>query len=252
MDNSYKEWLEHTRTGDGMLYNILEGCLNFHNFLLMNDEHQTAFKGICRFNWHKSTSLLTLVAKQVFGSHNKQVYGYIKALNAALAQGIGTDGTVGMAQWLKQNGGVAGVVRATDKQSKAEIERSYRIHVARNGKEFGLLDRISSFNSPQMAAAIEHGSGDVVILATVNRATGDFQPKFMTEYLPIRHKLWEMYGEAIMSTPNYHKKKDAFIGKIREANSVRAAEIEIAFKKVVPPKKVEEHTTIINNLCVNG
>ncbi len=252
LDARYKEWLDHVKAGEGMLYNLLEACLSFHNFLLANDEHQTAFKGLCLFNWHKSTSLMTLVAKQVFGPQNKQVYDYIKALNAAFAKGIGADDAMGMAQWLKENGGISGVISATKKPTKAEIERGFRIHVANNAEQFGLVDRLGSFTCAEMAAAIEHGSGDVVILATVNRQTGEFQPKLISEHVPLRNKLWELRGEAIMETEAYHRTKDAFLAKIRQKNAVYAAEVVNAFKKISSPKKTEEQIGIISKVCVNG
>jgi len=252
LDASYKAWLEHVKTGEGMLYSLLEECLTFHNFLLTNDEHQTAFKGFCRFNWHKSTPLMTLVAKQVFGHKNKQVYDYIKALNAAFAQGIGADGAMGLAQWLKENGGISGVISANKKPTKAEIERSFRIHVAGNAEQFGLVDRLSSFTSMEMAAAIEHGSGDIVILATVDRHTGKFQPKLISEDVPLRNKLWELRGEAIMETSEYHRNKDAFLEKLRQKNAVTAAKVANAFNKINSPKKTEEHVALISKVCVNA
>ncbi len=249
LTQQYSEWVAHVKAGDGLLYELLEGCLEFHNFLVSKDDYQVAFKGLCLFNWHRSTPLVVLVAKQVFGSRNKQVYDYIKALNAALAKGVGANGGIGMAQWLKENGGISGVVKANGNVSKAQIEREFRIHVAYNAAKFGLKDRLGSFICKEMAAGIVNASQDVVILATVDRKTGEFTPMLLCEDLGIRRTLWEMRGDAIMATPEYHRAKDTYLSDLAKKNAKTAAEVMNAFKKVPSAKKVQEQLDVISKVC---
>jgi hypothetical protein len=160
---NYVTWCKHVEKGESILYALLGTCLDFHNFLVREADYQSAFKGLCSFSWHKNTGLTTLIAKMVFGATNKQAYTYVKALDAALAKGIGSNGAIGMEQWLKENGGINGVIRVDGGNSKSEIERAYRIRIAQNAEQFGLKDKHGSFFSADLANMIEHGSTDVVL-----------------------------------------------------------------------------------------
>jgi len=247
---NYGLWRKHVEHGDSILYALLGACLEFHNFLVREADYQSVFKGLCSFSWHKNTGLTTLIAKMVFGAKNKQTYTYIKALDAALAKGIGTAGAMGMEQWLKENGGVSGVIRVDDGNSKAEVERNYRIRIAQNAEQFGLKDKHGSFFSADLANMIEHGSTDVVLLAKVDRNTGEFTVKWLTEEIGIRDKLWEIRGEAIMTTDAYRRNKDAYIEGIRQKNADAAAKICEAFSKITSIKKIERGAANISKVCV--
>lgn len=250
LSEQYDDWVKHVKHGDNMLYDILSGCLDFHNFLVREADYQSVFKGLCKFSWHKNTGLTTLVAKVVFGANNKQVYTYIKALDAALAQGIGTEGAVGMAHWLKENGGVSGVIGKDAGSSKAKIEREYCIRIAQNAEQFGLADKHGSFVSMGLANMIEHGSTDVVLLANVDRNTGEFKVKWLTEEVEIRDKLWEIRGAAIMTTPAYERHKDTYIEGIRQKNAVAADKICEALSKITSLKKIKQGNANIGKVCV--
>lgn len=178
--------------------------------------------------------------------------GPLQRKQPASSTDIGADGKMGMAQWLKENGGISGVNSTGSSATKAEIERKFRIHVAGKAEQFGLVDRLGSFTSMEMAAAIEHGSGDIVILATVDRKTGKFQPKLISEDVSLREKLWEMRGAAIMETSEYHRNKDTFLEELRQKNAITAAKVANAFKKISSPKKTEEHVALIGKVCVNA
>ena len=248
----YENWVKHVDKGDGMLYTLLGACLDFHNFLVRESDCQSVFKGLCRFSWHKNTGLTTLIAKTVFGVSNKQTYMYIKALDKALAKGIGAEGAIGMEQWLKENGGVSGVIRNNSGNSKAEIERDYRIRIAQDSEKFGLMDKHASFVSPELASMIEHGSSDVVVLANVDRKTGQFTVKWLSEQDNIRNMLWELRGEAIMTTEAYRRNKDAYIESIRAKNEEIAAKITEALSKITSIKKIEQGVANINKVCVEA
>jgi hypothetical protein len=250
LNEQYNNWRKHVQQGDGMLYALLSACLDFHNFLVREADYQSVFKGFCNFSWHKNTGLTTLIAKTVFGAKNKQTYAYIKALDAALAKGIGAAGAMGMEQWLKENGGVSGVIRSESGKSKSDIERTYRIRIGQNAEQFGLKDKHGSFFSADLANMIQHGSTDVVLLAKVDRSTGEFTVKWLTEEIGIRDKLWETRGEAIMTTDAYRRNKDAYIEGIRQKNADAAAKICEAFNKITSIKKIEKGTSNISKVCV--
>jgi hypothetical protein len=250
LNDQYNVWRNHVENGENVLYSLLDGCLDFHNFLVRDSEYQSAFKGMCRFSWHKNTGLTTLIAKTVFGVKNKQTYTYIKALDTALAKGVGADGAISMEQWLKENGGVSGVIRSDGGNSKAEIERAYRIRVAQEAERFGLKEKHGSLFSTDLANMIEHGSTDVVLLAQVDRKTGEFKVKWLSEEASIRNKLWETRGEAIMTTDAYRRNKDAYIEGIRQNNADVAAKICEAFSKITSIKKIERGVTNISKVCV--
>ncbi|MEY4471765.1 MAG: hypothetical protein RL671_69 [Pseudomonadota bacterium] len=250
LNEQYNNWRKHVQQGDGMLYTLLGACLDFHNFLVREADYQSAFKGFCNFSWHKNTGLTTLIAKMVFGAKNKQTYTYIKALDAALAKGIGSNGAIGMEQWLKENGGINGVIRVDGGNSKAEVERNYRIRIAQEAEKFELKDKFGSLFSADLAGMIEHGSTDVVLLAQVDRKTGEFKVKWLSEEVSIRNKLWEIRGEAIMTTDAYRRNKDAYIESIREKNAEAAAKICEAFSKITSIKKIEQGVANISKVCV--
>lgn len=250
LNDKHKVWRAHVDSGENILYSLLGECLEFHNFLVRESDYQSAFKGMCRFSWHKNTGLTTLIAKTVFGAKNKQTYTYIKALDAALAKGVGSDGAISMEQWLKENGGVSGVVRGDGGNSKAEIERTYRIRIAQEAERFGLKDKFGSFVSKELAQEIEHGSRDVVLLTEVDPNTGEFRVKWLSEEIGIRNKLWEIRGEAMMTTDAYRRNKDAYIESIREKNAEAAAKICEAFSKISSLKKIEQGAANISKVCV--
>lgn len=252
LNDKHKAWRAHVENGENILYALLEECLEFHNFLVRESDYQSAFKGMCRFSWHKNTGLTTLIAKTVFGVKNKQTYTYIKALDAALAKGVGADGAISMEQWLKENGGVSGVIRGDGNNSKADIERAYRIRIAQEAERFGLKDKYGSFVSKELAQEIEHGSSDVVLLAKVDRNTGEFTVKWVSEEHAIRNKLWEIRGESMMKTDAYRRNKDAYIQSIREKNADAAAKICEAFSKITSLKKIEQGVTNISKVCVEA
>ena len=247
---NYGHWRKHVEKGDSILYALLGACLEFHNFLVREADYQSVFKGLCSFSWHKNTGLTTLIAKMVFGAKNKQTYTYIKALDAAIAKGIGSNGAIGMEQWLKENGGINGVIRKDGEGSKAEIERVYRIRIAQNADQFGLKDKYGSFVSKELMSEIEHGSSDVVLLAEVDRNTGEFSVKWLSEEHGIRNKLWEIRGESMMATEAYRRNKDAYIESIREKNAEAAAKICEAFSKITSIKKIEQGVANISKVCV--
>ena len=247
---NYGLWRKHVEHGDSILYALLGACLEFHNFLVREADYQSVFKGLCSFSWHKNTGLTTLIAKMVFGAKNKQTYTYIKALDAALAKGIGSNGAMGMEQWLKENGGINGVIRVEGGNSKAEIERAYRIRIAQEAEKFGLEDKYGSLFSADLAGMIEHGSTDVVLLAQVDRKTGEFKVKWLSEEVSIRNKLWETRGEAIMTTDAYRRNKDAYIESIRQKNADAAAKICEAFSKITSIKNIERGAANISKVCV--
>ena len=250
LNDKHKVWREYAENGENILYSLISECLEFHNFLVRESEYQSAFKGMCHFSWHKNTGLTTLIAKMVFGAKNKQTYTYIKALDAALAKGIGTAGAVGMEQWLKENGGINGVIRVDGNKSKAEVERNYRVRIAQEAEKFGLKDKYGAFVSMDLVGEIEHGSNDVVLLASVDRKTGEFTVKWLSEEHGLRDKLWEMRGESLMMTDAYRRNKDAYIEGIRQKNADVAAKICDAFSKITSLKKIEQGAASISKVCV--
>lgn len=252
LNDKHKAWRAHVESGENILYSLLEECLDFHNFLVRESDYQSAFKGMCRFSWHKNTGLTTLIAKTVFGVKNKQTYTYIKALDTALAKGVGADGAISMEQWLKENGGVSGVIRGDGGNSKAEIERAYRIRIAQEAERFGFKDKYGAFVSKELVQEIEHGSSDVVLLAKVDRSTGEFTVKWLSEEHAIRNKLWEVRGESMMMTEAYRRNKDAYIQSIREKDADVAAKICEAFSKITSLKKIEQGAGAISKVCVEA
>jgi hypothetical protein len=93
---------------------------------------------------------------------------------------------------------------------------------------------------------------DVVLLAQVDRNTGEFKVKWLSEEESIRNKLWETRGEAIMMTDAYRRNKDAYIQSIREKNADVAAKICEAFSKITSLKKIEQGVTNISKVCVEA
>lgn len=252
LSEQYADWVVHVKQGENILYALLSGCLDFHNFLVRESDYQSVFKGLCTFSWHKNTGLTTLVAKMVFGSDNKQVYTYIKALDAALAKGIGAEGAMGMEQWLKENGGVSGVIRKVSGSSKTQIEREYRIRIAQNAEIFGFKDKYGSFVSKELANEIEHGSTDVALLATVDRKTGEFTVKWLSEEFGVREKLWEIRGESMMASDTYRRNKNAYIDIIREKNADMAEKITNALTTITSVKKIDKCVSNLSKVCIEA
>ena len=239
LSDEYKSLTDHNAIGEQKLYKLLEACLEFHYFLVSDSAYQSAFKGMCEFRWHKNTSLTTLIAKAVFGE-NKQVYSYIKALDLALAKRVGVDGSAGMAQWLKQSGGVSGVTKVRVDGSKAKAERDFRIFVGQNIEIFGLKDKNLAFNCKDLSDHVEHGSQEVAILAKVDTKTGDFNALLLIEEESVMKILWEKRGEGIMTTDAYHRNKDNYLRNLRKTNARYASEVADAMSRITTLKKIAE------------
>jgi len=226
LSSQYEHWRKHMEEGDKLLYALLDSCLKFHKFLIANENYQTPFKDLCLFHWNRNTSMMTLVAKRVFGPNNKSVYPYIKALNLALQLGIGNEGEPSLSAWLKSNGGIAGVTKPPSNASQAQAERDFRIHLAHNYSQFGLTLQFKPFKSETLANQIQHGSKHIVVLLSYDKKTQEFQTLFMSEHaIRVRNMLEDM-GDAIIDTGGYLKHREDYLGSLIKRNSAAAEELK--------------------------
>ncbi len=135
----YESFVKQQRVAENKLYSVLEGCLDFYYFLQTSDAHALAFKNMCDFKFKADTKLVLLISKAVFGKDNKQHYAYAKALENAVEAEIGKDDDNAMAEWLRQNGGVNGVIRLTHNFQAADIVRDFGSYVLENKHGYNKL-----------------------------------------------------------------------------------------------------------------
>ena len=213
LQNKHAEWDKQQRYADTLLYTLLEGCLDFYYFLRKDESFESAFKGMCGFKWNTSTTLASLITKSVFGAKAKKVYAYSKALTAAVDNGIGMDGSIGMAQWLKENGGVNGVIRDKAGDSKAKAERDYTIWVGKNYDRFGVKEKFQPIDAPQILELID--DEEFVLLVQRDTETGKLIPKWFTDSESLREGIYKERGEVLMKREVYAERRAEVIAELQ-------------------------------------
>ena len=194
-------WMQQQEKADTFLYKLLDGCLQLYYLLRADEDYETAFKGFCHFKWNSKTRLTVLICKIVFGEENKAGYAYAKALEAAIAQKIGTTGKVGMMQWLKQSGGINAVIRPRkDEEDNGLGERAFRIEVAKTAVPLTNKIRTEPFSSPFLA---QEFSGPFVLLCERDHKNGMINIRFATDKDKYVEDLFALLGHQYMQTKSY-------------------------------------------------
>ena len=158
----HNAWNVQQLQADTMLYALLEGCLDFYRLLKTDEDCFAAFKELGCVKWNKRTRIATMVVKAVFGLQTKKGYTYVRALEAAFAANIGTDGTTTMTHWLNDNGGISGVIGKRGNTTVAQAEREHAINVGKNARAYGIINKITPFESKYVADL--HNDGSVFVM----------------------------------------------------------------------------------------
>ncbi|WP_157809151.1 hypothetical protein [Spiribacter roseus] len=212
LQSKHAEWDKQQRYADTLLYTLLEGCLDFYYFLRKDERFESAFKGMCGFKWNSSTTLASLITKSVFGAKAKKGYAYAKALIAAVDNGVGVSGAVGMAQWLKENGGVNGVIRDKAADAAAKAERDYKVWVGKNYERFGVRSKFEPIDAPQIVEMID--DEEFLLLVQRDTQTGKLIPKWYTDAEALREGIYIERGEALMEQSVYFEKRAEVIAEL--------------------------------------
>lgn len=213
LQSKHAEWDKQQRYADTLLYTLLEGCLDFYYFLRNDERYESAFKGMCGFKWNSSTTLVSLITKSVFGAKAKKGYAYAKALTAAVDNGIGVSGAVSMAQWLKENGGVNGVIRDKAGDAKAKAERDYKVWVGKHYERFGVESMFEPIDAPQIAEMID--DEEFVLLVQRDTQTGKLIPKWYTDAETLKEGIYKERGEALMERSVYFEKRAEVMAELQ-------------------------------------
>ncbi|MEX0384281.1 hypothetical protein [Spiribacter pallidus] len=230
LQSKHAEWDKQQRYADTLLYTLLEGCLDFYYFVRKDERYESAFKSVCDFKWNSKTTLATLITKAVFGAKAKKGYAYAKALAEAVRSEIGVNGNVGMAQWLKENGGVNGVIRNEKGESTAKAERDYRILVGKNSERFGIKAKVAPIHAPQLAEVI--GDEECVMLVARNADTEELIVKYMSNSNAIKDRMYERLGELTMGKEAYREKRAEVIEEIEQEGDEATQEVLEALNAV--------------------
>ena len=230
LQNKHAEWDKQQRYADTLLYTLLEGCLDFYYFVRKDDRYESAFKSVCDFKWNGRTTLATLITKAVFGAKAKKGYAYAKALAEAVRSEVGLNGNVGMAQWLKENGGVNGVIRNEKGESKAQAERDYQILVGKNSERFGVKSKVAPIHAPQLAEVI--GDEECVMLVERNGDTDELIVKWMTNSDAIKDSMYEGLGKLTMGKEVYREKRADVMAELEQEGDEATQEVLKALNAV--------------------
>lgn len=212
LQSKHAEWDKQQRYADTLLYTLLEGCLDFYYFMRKDERLESAFKGMCGFKWNSSTTLASLITKSVFGAKAKKGYAYAKALIAAVDNGVGVSGAVGMAQWLKEHGGVNGVIRDKAGDAAAKAERDYKVWVGKNYDRFGVKSKFESIDAPQIYECID--DEEFVLLVQRDTKTGKIIPKWFTDAESLREGIYKEMGESLMEERVYFERRAEVIAEL--------------------------------------
>lgn len=213
LQKKHAEWDKQQRYADTLLYTLLEGCLDFYYFMRTDERYETAFKAVCGFKWNSNTTLATLITKSVFDAKAKKAYAYAKAITAAINNNVGTDGNVGMAQWLKENGGVNGVIREKSGDSKAKAERDYKILVGKNVERFGAKKRYGDIASPELAELMKE---ECLLLVVPDKENGKLVIKWFSYTDKLRDGMYEELGEVMMERDIYRQKRAEVMDELKK------------------------------------
>jgi hypothetical protein len=229
LQSKHAEWDKQQRYADTLLYTLLEGCLDFYYFVRKDERYETAFKAVCGFKWNNKTTLTTLITKAVFGAKAKKGYAYAKALAAAVRSEIGTSGNVGMAQWLKENGGVNGVIREKGGESKAQVEREYKALVGRNVERFGFKPKDYELGDDKLERMMGE---ECLLLVLRDKETNKFLVRWVTQKESLLNAAYEDLGESTMASDNYRERRVEVVQKLKEEGDEAAAEVLEALNAV--------------------
>lgn len=230
LQSKHAEWDKQQRYADTLLYSLLEGCLDFYYFVRKDERYESAFKAVCDFKWNSRTTLATLITKAVFGAKAKKGYAYAKALAEAVRSEIGVNGNVGMAQWLKENGGVNGIIRNEKGESTAKAERDYRILVGKNSERFGMKAKVAPIHAPQLAEVI--GDKEAVMLVARNGDKDELIVKWMTGDNAIKDSMYEGLGKLTMGKEAYREKRAKVMDELVQEGDEATQEVLEALKAV--------------------
>ncbi|SDU21734.1 hypothetical protein SAMN05216296_2460 [Pseudomonas pohangensis] len=219
----HKTWNAQLQTAETSLYNLLDGCLDFYYFLRKSESYESAFKSLCYFKWNSTTKLSTLIAKSVFGEENKQHYAYAKAIQKAIENDIGIAGEVSMQQWLKQNGGVNGVIRTNETAIKENILREHLIEVAKKAHDLGFIPKIAKFKNKQLAEIMS--SRECLLLCVVDEKTGDIALKYISTDENLVKLTYEEFGKFIVRSPKYEEGKQKLHDKLELERQKASVEV---------------------------
>ena len=200
--SKHKQWESHQAQSTTMLYTLLENCLEFYRTLHNDEDCVAAFKEVLNFKWNKKTRLSTMIIKTVFGDKAKKGYAYTKALEAAIAQDIGTANTVSMSHWLNDNGGIDGVIRTPNQPSKAALERDHAISVGKNYKDYGFSPKQKPFVSAELSF-FSSKAPLYVVLCEYNSVTNETELLWVSEETKLIEEMYALKGSGFMKTIAY-------------------------------------------------
>lgn len=159
---AHEQWTTKQCMAHDALYALLGECLSFLRFLRADEANELVFKEHCAFGWTKKTSLSTLVVKQIFGDE-KKTYAYAKVLQAALIENVDMPNQPSMRVWLKQGGGINGVIRPNSAPGKQRAEYLHKQQIGRNSESFGWKSKCGPLTVPQLQPIHKRGHEHVVV-----------------------------------------------------------------------------------------
>lgn len=223
-------WIAQQKTAETSLYNLLECCLDFYYFLRKNESYESAFKSFCYYKWNSKTKLSTLIAKSVFGEKGKQHYAYAQAIQKAIDSNVGIVGEISMPQWLKQNGGINGVIRDNANVNKENIAREHLIEVAKNAGNLGFIPKFSKFNNKKLAGIMR--SYECLLLCVADEKTGEITLKFISTDENLVKLTYEEFGQFIVSDPRYKEREQKLRDKLELERKNASEQVAIELERI--------------------
>ena len=238
LTQAHSKWNEQQRITDNMLYVLIEECVGFYRFVKSDERYETAFKNVCGYTFRHKTSLANVIAKCVFGK-TKQTYAYGKAMMKAVAENIGDDGEISVLQWLSENGGVNGVIRNGESDTKAETE--HLINVANNFAQYYVEKKLASVKvSDYLLNHKQLKDGDDIILVAKVKDGKAHISTFGTSNQSIVNAVYADVGKQITQTDEYKENAEAVTKALDEMNAEAIAEVGKKMDAIQQRMKAEE------------
>lgn len=227
--DGYDGFVKQQRVAENKLYSVLEGCLDFYYFLQTSDAHSLAFKNMCDFKFKADTKLVLLIAKAVFGKDNKQHYAYAKALENAVELEIGKDDSKTMAEWLRQNGGVNGVIRLTQTSPAADIVEDFGEYVITTRQGYENINKDIrehySFTNKHLCKAVDSEQRyDCFLYVTVDRSGDQVKIQNFVIGEECVKKMYKLLQKEVGNTYIKNSKLFGEYKKLRQKQAKEAAE----------------------------
>ena len=239
--SQYSEWSKQNKLTHKMLYDLLDGCYEFYRLLKKDEELVQAFRELVGFKMRNNTKISVIVLKQVFGDEIKTVYAYSKSMEEAFKNNVGNDGKSTLSDWLRESHGIDGSIRNQKKQSRAEIERLHAINVARNPKDYGIVEKNNVFTSESIIKEYKQYD-DIVLLCKQDIKTGKLLIKWVSvEEKDIDH-LYAQMGRFIMEQKNYKDNRVEASKKQQQRKNAAQQKVKDGLNKIV---------SIVSNVSVD-